>query len=336
LALQGGRQDIERTDHREDVVGMRLIAALAAAMVVAACGGSVARDDGVLRIYTSVTQSTVDAVVAGFETANPDVTVEVFRAPTGEVAARVAAELRGDALRADIFWLSDPLSIQQYDRDGLLREWQPENVDVVPEEFRTDSFFGTRILNLVIVADQSLMERPNDWSDLTSIEGNVAIPDPGFAGSAFAALGFFALSPDYGIDFYRQLKDNGGVQVRSPGDVVNGVAEGIYVAGITLDVTARGAVEGGSPISLVWPTSGAISLYSPIAVVVTSGSDTAEAFVEYVLSQEAQTAIAGTGWEPIREDVDWPYAGAKQTIDWELAFDRQEELLADYREIFGG
>ncbi|MEX1092951.1 MAG: extracellular solute-binding protein [Acidimicrobiia bacterium] len=314
-----------------------VIAAVAAALILAACGGrQQADDDGVLRIYTSVTQDTVDAVVAGFEAANPDATVEVFRAPTGEVAARIAAELRDDALGGDIFWLTDPLSIQQYERDGLLREWTPDDIDVVPDDFRTGSFFGTRVLNLVIIADRSLMEMPSDWRDLTGIEGDVAIPDPGFAGSPFAALGFFALSSDYGMDFYRDLKDNGGVQVRSPGDVINGVAEGLYVAGVTLDRAGRDAVEAGSPISLVWPASGAISLYSPIAVVDANGTATAEAFVEYVLSKEAQSAIAGTGWEPIREDVDWPHTGAKLTIDWSLAFDRQEELLADYREIFEG
>lgn len=314
-----------------------VIAVVAAALILAACGGGEqADDDGVLRIYTSVTQDTVDAVVAGFEEANPDAAVEVFRAPTGELSARIAAELRDGSLVADIFWLTDPLSIQQYERDGLLREWDPENIEAVPQEFRTGSFFGTRVLNMVIIADGSLMETPSDWRDLTGIEGDVAIPDPGFAGSAFAALGFFALSPDYGIDFYRDLKDNGGVQVRSPGDVVNGVAEGLYVAGVTLDRAARDAVEAGSPISLVWPASGAISLYSPIAVVDANGTETAEAFIEYVLSKEAQSAIADTGWEPIREDVDWPHTGAKLTIDWSLAFDRQDELLADYREIFEG
>lgn len=316
----------------------RIVVYLAAlTLVTAACGAqSAANDDGVLRIYTSVTQGTVDAVVAGFQASNPDVEVEVFRAPTGEVTARIATELRDDNLQADILWLTDPLSIQQYEQDGLLREWEPENIEAVPEEFRTDTFFGTRVLNLVIVADETLTEPPNDWRDLTTMEGDVAIPDPGFAGSAFAALGFFALDPDYGLDFYRDLEANGGVQVRSPGDVVNGVAEGIYAAGVTLDRAARAAVEDGSPIARIWPQSGAISLYSPIAVVDSTGTGTAEAFVEYVLTEEAQEAIASTGWEPIRQDVDWPRTGTKQTIDWGLAFDRQEELLADYREIFGG
>ena len=314
----------------------RILIALLAITLAAACAGDRADDDGVLTIYTSVTQDTVEAVVDGFEAANPGTRAEVFRAPTGELTARIATELRDDDLQADVLWLTDPLSIQQYDRDGLLREWTPDNVDVVPEELRSDSFFGTRVLNLVIVANEGLSDPPTDWSDLSSVEGGVAIPDPGFAGSAFAALGFFALNPEYGIDFYRELSASGGVQVRSPGDVVSGVAEGIYMAGITLDRSARAAVSDGSPIVMIWPDSGAISLYSPIAVVESTGTDTAEAFVEYVLTEEAQLAIGGTGWEPVRGDVEWPDMGKQQIIDWSQAFDRQEELLADYREIFEG
>ncbi len=38
---------------------------------------------GVLRLYTTVTEDTVDAVVRGYEQAHPGVDVEVFRAPTG-------------------------------------------------------------------------------------------------------------------------------------------------------------------------------------------------------------------------------------------------------------
>ncbi len=310
-------------------------AAALLALLLVACGGG----DGsgaTVRIYTSVTQDTVDAVVAGFAATQPGVTAEVFRAPTGELAARIAAEQRSGGLEADVLWLTDPLSIQQYARDGLLRSWVPGNVEAVAAEYRTETFFGTRLLNLVIVAGADAGAPPGDWRDLTTVDGGVAVPDPAFAGSAFAALGFFALDPRYGPDFYAALRDNGAVQVRSPGDVVSAVAEGLYAAGITLDRTARGAVDDGSPVVLVWPASGAITLYSPIAVVEGPGVAAAEAFVEYVLTEEAQEAIAASGWQPIRGDVAWPDGGPQLAVDWAQAFDRQEELLAAYRAAFGG
>ncbi len=299
--------------------------------VLASCGDAGSGDSDALVMYTTVTQETVDAVVAAFQEANPDGEIEVFRAPTGEVTARIAAELRNGELGADILWLTDPLSIQQYEADGLLRQWTPEEAESVPAEYRTETFFGTRILNMVIIAGEG--EQVSDWSGLPDL-GSVAIPDPSFAGSAFGALAYFALDPAYGLDFYRDLRSNGAVQVNSPGDVVSGVAEGIYRAGMTLDFSARAAIADGSPVQLIWPESGGIAIYSPIAIVDSSGSALAEDFVNLVLSAEGQSAIAATGWQPIRSDVSWEHGGPQVTVNWSRAFDRQEELLDDYRSLF--
>ncbi len=309
-----------------------IVAVASALLTLVACGSG--DDDAVLTIYTSVTQDTVDAVVAGFQSSNPDTEIEVFRAATGELTARIAAELRDDALPADVLWLTDPLSMQQYDRDGLLLAWSPSNINAVDSAYRTETFFGTRILNIVIVASPQAASSVRDWSDLTTVDGEVAIPDPSFAGSAFGALAFFSTAPEYGTDFYAALADNGGVQVRSPGDVVTGVAEGVYGAGMSLDRSVRDAIADGSPVEMVWPASGAIAIYSPIAVVDGGNIAAGEAFVEHVLSEPAQRAIAGTGWEPIRGDVGWDRSGRQLTVDWGAAFDRQDALLTAYLTAF--
>ena len=250
-------------------------------------------------------------------------------------AARIAAEAREGGIGADVLWMTDPLSMQQYDAEGILRSWTPEGVDEVPSQYRSATSFGTRVLNLVIVASADLADVPDDWSSLPLVDGAVAIPDPGFAGSAFGALGYFAAKPGYGMEFYQSLADNGAVEVRSPGDVVNGVAEGLYAAGISLDRTVSSAISDGSPIQLIWPTSGAIAIYSPIAVIDASASADAEAFVEFVLTREAQQAIADTGWQPIRSDIDWPGGGDQVGVDWDGSFSSHDALLADYEAIFG-
>ncbi len=313
------------------VVGLAVMGA-----ALAGCGGD-GDTTATITVYSTVTADTVEAVVDGFTAANPDVAVEVYRGPTGDVTARIAAELRDGELGADVLWLTDPLSIQRYAADGLLLAWSPAEVDAVPEQFRTGEFFGTRLLNMVIVHGADVSPAPTDWDDLAGgVPGGVAIPDPGFAGSAFGALGYFALTDGYGFDFYRALAAAGGVQVRSPGEVVAGVAEGQFGAGMTLDRAARSAVADGSPLVLAWPESGAVAIYSPIGVVASGATGTSQEFVDYVLSVEAQTAIARTGWQPIRADVEWPGGGDQVSPDWSEAFDRQEELLGDYREIFGG
>lgn len=301
--------------------------------------GETAEGDVTLRLYTTVTQDTVDAVTAAFQDANPDVSLEVFRAPTAEFSGRVATEREAGEIRADVFWLTDPLSMQPFADQGLLREWTPDGADAIDAAFRTDTFWGTRLLNLVIVARDDLEATPQSWQELAEHDfaEPVALPDPGFAGSAFGALGFFALDDDFGFEFYETLVDNGMTQVDAPGEVVAGVAEGRFSAGMTLDRMAREAVEEGSPVEMVWPEPGAVAVYSPIAVLETTEQvDEAEAFAEYVLTVEAQNLIAETGWQPTHPDADWPHeTGPTVSPDWSEGFERQEELLEEYRAVTG-
>ncbi len=316
--------------------GRSVALALVALLVLGACspGGG-----DVVTVYTSVTQDTVDAVVEALTRDRPGTNVEVFRAPTGELTARIAAEQREGGIQADVIWLTDPLSMQQYDADGLLGGFSPADVDQIPVEFRSDRFWGTRLLSMVIVQQAGLNPPLRGWEDLADpAVGVVAIPDPAFAGSALGAMAYLAMADRFGFDFYARLAANGGVQVSSPGDVVTGVAEGQFAAGMTLAFSARAAIAKGSPIEIVWPEPGAIVMYSPIGIFASTERPTAAgAFVDFVLSFEGQEAIAGTGWQPVRSDVAWDIDGGPSvTPSWPDVFNRQDELLAAYREIFGG
>jgi iron(III) transport system substrate-binding protein len=296
-----------------------------------------------ITMYTSVTQNTVTAVVNGFAKADPGVKVSVFRATTGQLNARIAADQHSGGLRADVIWGTDPLSMESYAQQGLFRPWPLPSLAGVPAADKTTYFWGTRELYLVIVAHQGLSPMPATWSDLTSAayKGKVAIPDPASAGSAFAALGYFATEPGFGLTYYKDLKANGAVQVSTVPEVVTDVAEGRYQLGITLDSEVRSAVASGSPVVMDWPTDGAISLYSPIAetVAATSGADAAtQAFLTYVLSTAGQTAIGKTGWQPVLPGIAGPArpAGATEVYPgWSSLFGRQQQILQQYQAIFG-
>lgn len=324
---------------------MAVVACLTTILLLACSGpagtASPGSPTGKVRLYASVPQDTVDAVLAAFAAAEPDIAVELFRAPTGELAARIAAERR-DAGRVlgDVLWLTDPLSIQAYAAEGLLKQWSPEGAATLDPTFVGEGFWGTRVLNVVVVRGADVTPGPASWRDLAdpAYRDAVALPDPGFAGSAFGALGYFALDPAFGLDFYRSLKANGAVQVKSPDEVTAGVAEGRFKAGMTLDFSARQAIAKGSPVAMVWPSPGAIALYGPIAVVgATENGAAAESLVEFVLSADGQRALAETGWQPVRPEAGGPKPeGAQVWPDWPTAFGRQAELLEEYRQIFGG
>ena len=307
--------------------------------MLGSCSSAGISGESSITLYTSVTQDTVDAVLEAFAVDHEGIEVDLFRAPTGELTARIAAEQRAGGLQADVVWLTDPLSMQQYDADGLLLEFTPAEIDQIPAEFRADRFWGTRLLSMVIVQQAGLSPGLSGWDDLAAPDfATVAFPDPAFAGSALGAMAYLAMADGFGFDFYSRLADNGGVQVNSPGDVVTGVAERQFSAGMTLAFSARAAMDKGSPIEIVWPEPGAIVMYSPIAIFASAGEPAAaEDFVDFVLSRAGQEAIAETGWQPIRADVAWEMEGGPiVTPSWPDVFDRQEELLDRYREIFGG
>jgi iron(III) transport system substrate-binding protein len=311
------------------------VGAVLLSILAGACGGG---NDATLTIYTSVTQDTVESVVAGFSEVAPEVEVIVFRAPTGELTARIAAELASGDLGADVLWLTEPLSMYRYREQGLLEVWQPSGADALPSELVEDAFWGTRRMHMVVVTGSSPPVEIITWDDTRNPDLRVVIPDPGFAGSALAVLGYVALTPGLGMDFYRDLAANGAVQVSSPGDVITAVAEGRFDAGITLEQPARVAAAAGSPLRIVWPSPGAITFGSPIAVVE-GASDRAEEFVEYVLSEAGQTRIAATGWFPARPGVSGPEPppGAGEVFpDWASLSRQESGLLDEYRSIFDG
>lgn len=324
----------------------RLFAAATGALMLASVAAPVAGEEmtdgamvaGDVTVYTSVTQDTVDAVLSALAEVNPDLSVEVFRAPTGELDARIATEQRTGGIAADVLWMTDPLSVQQYEADGLLAPLEGEAFEVVPDAFKGDTFVGTRLLNLVLVAGADVEPKPTAWADLVdpAFADGVVMPDPGFAGSAFAALGYLGTNEAYGMAFYEGLEDNGAVMVQSPVDTLTGVAEGIYDVGITLDKIARANIEKGAPIEMIWPAPGAIALFSPAAVVAQSDDPVAAAaFQEFLVSPEGQAAIASTGWQPVRDDVEWPYAGEVVSADWNELYGSQAQLLEDFYAIFG-
>jgi iron(III) transport system substrate-binding protein len=327
-------------------LSLALASTVAAALLSFPLGGATLGQDalepepisGELTVYTSVTQDTVDAALAALAAVHPDLAVEVFRAPTGELDARIAAERRTGGIGADVLWLTDPLSLQTYEADGLLAPLGGEAFEAVPAAFRGDTFVGTRLLNLVLVAGADVEPQPIAWADLVdpAYAGGVAMPDPGFAGSAFAALGYFATSEGYGVEFYQALADNGAVLMQAPIDTLTSVAEGVHQVGITLDKLARDAIADGAPVELIWPEPGAIALFSPVAVVAGSAHETAaQAFAAFHVSHEGQAAIASTGWQPVRDDVEWPYEGAAVSVDWAQLYGNQKQLLGDFYAIFG-
>jgi iron(III) transport system substrate-binding protein len=316
--------------------------ALGVAFVVAACGtsttGSGAPEDQSITLYTCVNDTTIQPILEAFEAAQPGHEVKLFRAPTGELNARVASDVRSGGLKADVIWACDPLTMRGYLDQQLVGGWRPEEAAGIPTQFRTADYVGAAVLYLVAVHSKSVS--PKAWSDLTGAAyAPVAVPDPGVAASALGALGYFSQAKGYGLDFYRKLEQQGAKQVSTPDNVTTGVAQGQYRAGLTIANSAYLAQSKGSPIEVTWPEPGAVAIYGPVAVARHS-ADSARArdFVSYVVSADGQQVLADAGSYPTRPGIGGPTIPAGAPVvypDWELIAGTKEKLLKDYQTIFG-
>jgi iron(III) transport system substrate-binding protein len=89
--------------------------------VLGACSSEIAATTATpITVYTCVNDTTIQPVIQKFEAGHPGVKVDLFRAPTGQLNARVASDVRSGGLKADVIWACDPLTMQDYVAQGLV------------------------------------------------------------------------------------------------------------------------------------------------------------------------------------------------------------------------
>lgn len=319
------------------LVAVSLLAALCAGCSSSAGSKSSAKS---MTLYTCATENIEQAVIKGFQAEHSGAKVNVFRAPTGQLNARVAADKRSGGIQADVIWGCDPVTMFGYAAQGLLREWSPPNATDIPDSYRWTRFTGVDVLYMVLVLHKGT-PRPASWAELTKPEykNKVALPSPSFAASALGTLGYFSAAAGYGLKYYQALKSNGAVQVNAPADVLTGVQQGAYKAGLTLANAAYAARKKGSPIDVIWPQPGGIAIPAPIGLTTKRHpSSLAEQFANFAASRAGQKIMAGLGTYPATAGLGGPPIPPGSPIvspAWATLSAHAKETLAGYVAIFG-
>src|SRR4051794_23285895 len=123
----------------------------ALSVVLTACGGTAGGTSGgssaggggggspTITLYTCLNDPTIQAVIDAFQAAHSGTKVDLFRAPTGQLNARVAADAQSGGLRADVIWACDPLTQQAFVDQKLVGGWTP-HAPAVPDQYRTADY----------------------------------------------------------------------------------------------------------------------------------------------------------------------------------------------------
>ncbi len=285
-------------------------------MLLAGCGGdkkaatpAPAAGGKKLIIYTSMKESLISGIVEGFKKKNPGIEVDYQSAGAGKLMAKIAAERQSGRILADIIWTSEVPDFYNMKKEGILEQYKTPIIKELLNPFEDyDGYFTAARLGTLGIAinTDKIKTPPAQWADLFKPEykGAFGIADPALSGTAYMSVAL--LEKQFGWEFFDKLRANQARIGKGSGQVVDDTASGELAASLAVDYITNDKIAKGAHMALYYPPE---LLMAPSPVAIFKGSpnlDAAKRFVDYLLSQEAQTMIANSGTLSVRADVKSP------------------------------
>jgi iron(III) transport system substrate-binding protein len=281
-----------------------------ASLVVALGAGGAAQAQKKLVVYTS-NDSTLNDLVFGAFKKETGIEVEPVAAGSGVVIRRLQAEKARPL--GDIIWGVSRSLLQT--NKALFESYASKNKDATPAEYRDpgDLWIGNNLHLLVILQNTKLVsadQGPKSWADLLDPKwkGKIAFTDPANSGSAYATVTMLVDlwgGGDTGWKKVGELFRNMKVLNRSS-LVFQGVGNGEYPLGISLEYAGPMWAAGGAPVKVVYPADGTTASMEGVAIVKGGpNNEQARAFVDYINAKAVREMILkATFRRPTRSDVD--------------------------------
>jgi sulfate/thiosulfate transport system substrate-binding protein len=321
--------------------------AIGTLLLVAACGGSnesTGSGDGAKKskltlVAYSTPREVYEELIPKFQATDDGkgVKFEQSYGASGEQSRAVEA-----GLGADVVAFSLAPDVERLVDAGL-----------VADNWADDEFDGMVSRSVVALAvRKGNPKHIEGWDDLVRDDVDVITPNPFTSGGArwnvMAAYGAQleqGRSEDDALEYLRRLFHNVSVQDKSARESLQTFLGGKGDVLIAYENEAITAQQKGEDIDYVVPPE-TILIENPIAVT-TDGGPTAQAFVDFARSEEAQKVFGEKGYRSIRDDLvdekTYPTPSSLFTIaklgGWpdvqERFFDRESGLMADIQREVG-
>ena len=275
------------------------------------CGCALA--EGSLVLYYSHASDWSDPIIQGFSE-KYDGDVELVGLGTGELISRIIAESANP--QADILWggvVESYIPIEEY----LASYESPQIPNLQEGTWDEDNFkwYPFDLEPMVMIYNTEMVEEaPTAWADLLREEfkGTIASADPVQSSSAFGVIqsiiAAYGQEDGGGYEFLEKLVPQlDGKLTSGSSAVYKGVSNGEYAVGLTYEEAALKYIAAGATIDVVYPTEGTGILISPVAMVNGApNAENAKLFIDYVLSEEAQSQLAAVNRRSSRTDIALP------------------------------
>ena len=320
---------------------------LAALLTLTGCGawddgdaaGFAPAEEERLTIYTSHKAEVYGPIVREFEE-RTGIWVQVETGGTTELLERIASE--GESTPCDLLFGGGVDSLTAC--RTLFEPYVSPRAASLDASLRCadGSWTAFSVLPVVLIYNPVLvrMNPPEGWASLLdpAWRGRIAFTSPTVSGSSYTALATLLQALPGGDEevlrmFCANLQGN---VLSGSGAVIGAVADGTCTVGVTLEETARKAVQAGSDIAILYPEEGTSALPDGMAVVAgCAHRDNARRFIDFALEEDVQRFLVrvcqrrpvlgeAEDMETLRlidYDLDWA-AGARESV---LAWWREME-----------
>jgi phosphoglycerate transport regulatory protein PgtC len=287
---------------------LRAAVAAALASTVIAAGNTQAQEKGKdienrLVIVTSFSKDITEPYRAAFQKKYPGTKVEVQNRNTN-AAVTFIRETRSNP--PDIMWASAPDAFEVLKKDKLLHKYRPKatglatKVGSYPVNDPDGSFIGFAASGYGIMYNTRYLKAnnipaPKEWDDLKKpvYFGHVGISAPSRSGTTHLTVETILQGEGWDKGWATLLEIGGNlaqVSDRSFG-VPDAVNSGQYGVGIVIDFFGLSAKASGFPVDFVYPTVTAIVPANVGIIANSKNPRAAEAFVEFLLSEEGQRIL---------------------------------------------
>ena len=271
---------------------------------------SAALADGSLVVYSPHDADPLNAGVAMFQAAYPDIDVQVIAAGTGELCQRIVAESENP--QGDVLWGGGADTLAGY--VDYFDAYVCANDDVIGDAYKDadDMWIGESPLPMVFIYNKNLIAEedvPKTWDDLCNeaLKGKIAYASPAKSGSAYTQLCTMLFSKDT-IDegwelVFNFIKNLDGKVQDSSGNCHKLVASGEYAVGVTIEKSA--VLYNDNPdIAYVYPEKNSAVPDGVALIKNCPNPDNAKLFIDFVTGLECQTA-QNADWarRPVRSDL---------------------------------
>ncbi|GLK84827.1 ABC transporter substrate-binding protein [Ancylobacter defluvii] len=292
-----------------------------------------------ITVYSAGPGGLIDKLAKGYAD-KTGVKVNVFQATTGKIMARIESEAANPVV--DVLISASWDTATDFAKRGWLATYTSPNAAKVPDFLKNGTAVAQGISALGIAWNPaSGTPKPAEWADLTkpAFEDLVTIPDPAQSGASFELVA--ALQAKDGWELFKGLAANGAIVAGANAEALNPVMQGAKAAVFgAVDYISLAAKAKGESIDVIFPASGTVIAPRPMMILNWSKQqDEAKKFIDYVLSDEGQKAVAATYLMPARTDIaaNRPLISDLKIlpVDAAAVYGKRDATLAEFGKVVG-